>query len=199
MFLFALAVAVLLYLSWRPDWTLDSQQRPTTEQGITLLNSRYEGWDGAKRIWTLEATEIFRATDGKTVNFRGIENIRFYQEDDRVLAFNADTALLDLKQNVLLLTEVQGEINGGRLQTAGLKLDLNRKKIESAHPLSFAKEGLALQANQLEGDFETEEYFFSGDLEVVQGKQRSRGQIFTYYAKDDRFELKGDVEVELEL
>ena len=166
---------------------------------MTLFNSRYEGWEGAKRVWTLEATEIFRTADGEMVNFRGIENIRLYQEDDRILVINADTARLDLKQKVLILTGVQGEINGGRLHTAGLKLDLERKQIESSHPLSFKKEGLELQANQMEGNFETEEYLFSGDLEVVQGKQRSRGQIFTYYAKDDRFELKGDVEVELEL
>lgn len=199
MFLFGLVVAVLLYLSWRPDMTLVTPQKPAAEQGVTLFNSRYEGWEGAKRVWTLEATEIFRTADGEMVNFRGIENIRLYQEDDRILVINADTARLDLKQKVLILTGVQGEINGGRLHTAGLKLDLERKQIASSHPLSFKKEGLELQANQMEGNFETEEYLFSGDLEVVQGKQRSRGQIFTYYAKDDRFELKGDVEVELEL
>ena len=58
-------------------------REPAAEQGVTLLNSRYEGWEGAKRIWTLEAAEIFRTPDGETVNFRGIENIRLYQEDDR--------------------------------------------------------------------------------------------------------------------
>ena len=71
---------------------------------------------------------------------------------------NADTARLDLKQKVLILTGVQGEINGVRLHTAGLKLDLERKQIASSHPLSFKKEGLELQANQMEGNFETEEY-----------------------------------------
>ncbi|HHW12528.1 MAG TPA: LPS export ABC transporter periplasmic protein LptC [Firmicutes bacterium] len=194
-----LGVGVLLYMSWRPEIPLDPRQKPLNERGVALFNSRYEGWEGAKRIWTLEAAEIFRTTDGKTVNFRGIENIRLYQEDDRILAIKADTGRLDLKQNVLTLTGVQGEINGGRLHTAGLKVDLERKEIASTHPLSFAKEGLELQANRMEGNFETEEYLFSGDLEVVQGKHRSRGQVFTYYAKEDRFELKGDVEVELEL
>lgn len=199
MLLGGLTVPVLLYFSWRPDPTLDLHPRSGTVQGVTLLNSRYEGWEGARRIWSLEAAEIFRSPNGETVNFRGIENIRIYHDDDRSLIINAETARLDLKQNVLILTGVRGEINDGRLQTVGMKLDLDRKQIKSSYPLSFTKQGLALQANQLEGNFETEEYLFSGDLEVVQGKQRSRGQVFTYYAKEDRFELTGNVEVELEL
>lgn len=199
MILGGLGVTVLLYLSWRPEMPPASHQNTTGERGAALFNSRYEGWEGAKRIWALEAAEVFRTADGKTVDFRGIEQIRLYQEADRILAIKADTGRLDLKRNVLTLTGVQGEINGGWLHTAGLKVDLERKAIASSHPLSFAKGELALQANQLEGNFETEEYLFTGDLEVVQGKQRSRGQVFTYYAKEDRFELTGEVEVELEL
>ena len=86
MFLFGLVVAVLLYLSWRPDMTLVTPQKPAAEQGVTLFNSRYEGWEGAKRVWTLEATEIFGRPTGTWLIFAGLRYIRLYQEDDRILS-----------------------------------------------------------------------------------------------------------------
>jgi len=194
-----LVALVLFALSLRPLSEPGADLDPAVEQGVTLLNSRYEGWEGTKRIWTLEAAEIFRSADGRRINFRGIETIRYYQGDDRFLVINADTAMLDLKRNVLKLNGVRGEINGGQLYTAGLELDLEQKQIKSSALLSFTKEGLDLQASQMEGDLQTEEYRFTGDLEVVQKNHRSRGQTFTYYGKEDRFELSGDVEVELKL
>jgi len=193
-----LAVLILFYLSMRPLLT-PAMEEDATERGATFLGGRYEGWEGTKQSWLLEAAEIYRPTDGQKVTFRGIHRICFFQEDGHNLVLKAASATLDLKRNSLTLIEVGGEVGGGRLYADKMELDLDKNQVSCAPPLSFTKERLIVQAERMEGNFQTGEYCFSGDLEVVQKDHRIRGHSFIYQANADRFEIRGAVEVELTL
>ncbi|HBT16454.1 MAG TPA: LPS export ABC transporter periplasmic protein LptC [Firmicutes bacterium] len=198
LFLVGLVVLVFVYRSLQP-------QEETTplvlseEKGLTLLNASYEGWDEAKRSWLLEAAQIFQTKDGKNSTFQGVKKIQFFQKDQRSLSLKADEATLDLKKNLLMLTNVQGYMTEGEFTTEEMSINTKTKKITSSKRISFSKEGLKVEADQMEGDFETEEYIFCGNLHVQQKNNRSRGETFRYYAQEDRFEIQGGVEVELEL
>ncbi len=199
MILLGLTGLVLFYFSLRPVVTPAVEEGLLPPQGVTFLEGRYEGWEGTKRIWSLEAEEIFRTADGRRISFQGIKEIRFFQEDGHALFFRADQAVLDLKRNVLTLDRVEGELNGGELLTDKMELNLEAKTIKCSQPLSLVKEELQLEAKQMEGNFQTEEYRFFEDLAVVQKNHRFWGRSFDYYAKEDRFEIQGAVEVELQL
>ena len=197
--IFGLTGLVLFFLSFRPVFTPAVEEGSSLSPGTTFFDGRYEGWEGTKRIWSLEAEEIFRTADGRQISFQGITEIRFYQEDGRELLVCADQAVLDLKRKVLILDRVLGELNGGELRTDKMELNLEAKTIKCPQPLSLVKEELQLEAKQMEGNFQTEEYRFFEDLVVVQKDHRFWGGAFDYYAKEDRFEIQGAVEVELEL
>jgi LPS export ABC transporter protein LptC len=190
---------VLFFLSFRPLFTPAVEEGALPLRGTTFFDGRYEGWEGTKLIWSLEAEEIFRTTDGRRISFQGINEIRFYQENGRELLVRADQAVLDLRRKILILDRVEGELNGGELLTDKMELNLDAKTIKCPQPLSLVKEELQLEAKQMEGNFQTEEYRFFGDLAVIQKDHRFWGGSFDYYAKEDRFEIQGSVEVELEL
>ncbi|NLY90035.1 MAG: LPS export ABC transporter periplasmic protein LptC [Firmicutes bacterium] len=193
-----LAGLILFYFSLRPLLTPATEEH-REEQGATFLGGRYEGWEGTKQSWCLEAAEIFRPADGRKIIFRGIDQICFFQEDGNNLVLKAAAATLDLKRNSLTLDKVRGEVGGGRLEADKMELDLDKKLVRCDPPLSFTKERLKVQAQRMEGNYQTGEYCFSGDLEVVQKDHRIRGHSFVYQANADRFEIRGGVEVELTL
>lgn len=200
LFLLSFCGILLVFFSLRPlPERVTEQSLKTEQQGVTLLGSRYEGWEGTAKIWAMEAAEIFRTADGRRITFRGVKNIVFWPENGQPFTLKADKGFLDLKVNLLTLKEISGDLNGGELLTREMEIDLDKKEINCPQLLTFKKEGLALQANRMAGNFETGEYQFSGDLEVIQKDQRLRGRIFTYYAKEDRFQIQGEVEVELDL
>ena len=193
-----LVCLVLIYLSLRPVLTPGAEERPG-EQGVTFWGGRYEGWEGTKQSWLLEAAEIFRDADERRITFRAVRRLCFFQEDGPDLVLKAASATLDLKRNRLTLQGVEGDVGGGRLQAEQLELDLDQKLVKSDLPLSFTKERLRVQAARMEGNYQAGEYCFSGDLDVVQKDHRIRGHSFVYQAKADRFEIRGGVEVELTL
>ncbi|HHT48805.1 MAG TPA: LPS export ABC transporter periplasmic protein LptC [Firmicutes bacterium] len=193
-----LGAIILFYLSLRPIPIPVSEAEPT-ERGVTFLDGRYEGWEGNKRSWFLEAAEIFRPAEGQKVTFRAINQLCYFQEDGPDLVLTAGSATLDLKRDRLTLVGVDGEVGGGKLSTEEIEFDLEKKLVKCSPPLSFTKEQLKVEAERMEGNLQTGEYCFFGGLEVVQKDQRIRGESLTYYVNEDRFEIRGAVEVELTL
>ncbi|HEY8392012.1 MAG TPA: LPS export ABC transporter periplasmic protein LptC [Capillibacterium sp.] len=193
-----LACLVLFYLSLRPVFAPATEEQPG-EEGVTFMGGRYEGWEGTRQSWFLEAAEIFRSADERKITFRGIRRICFFQEDGYDLVLKAASATLDLRRNILTLTGVEGEVGGGRLEAEQIELDLDKKLVKSNLPLSFTKESLMVQAARMEGNIQAGEYCFTGELGVAQKEHRIRGQSFVYQVKVDRFEIRGGVEVELTL
>lgn len=197
LYLLGLVMMILIYLSFRPQ--PEGEPVITVEKGLTLLQASYEGWDEKQRSWRLEAAQIFETKDGKNLHFEGIENIEFFQAGERSLSLTAEAAQLEQKENLLTIKQVHGRINEGEFTTTKISVNTKTKKVDCPQKIFFAKAGLKVEADRMEGDLESEEYFFTGDLQVEQKNSRSRGETFRYWAQEDRFEIEGEVEVELEL
>lgn len=196
-FLSILLVLILFYLTLRSEREVPVSS--LENKGLLLYNASYEGWDEEKRLWVVEAERIWQAKDGKNLFFHGVKNLQFFQNDDHSISLLASEAKIELKKELLTISEVRGFISEGEFTTKEVKINTKTRQVFCDNRISFQKEGLKVEADRMEGDLEAEEYLFSGNLKVKQKNNYSRGKTFRYFAKEDCFEILGEVEVELEL
>ncbi|NLW55538.1 MAG: LPS export ABC transporter periplasmic protein LptC [Firmicutes bacterium] len=195
--LLGLGVLILIYLSFLPQPEVESVL--TGEEGLNLRQACYEGWDGQERLWRLEAAEIYELKGERNLYFAGLEKIEFFQGGEPSLTLTAEEAELRQKEKLLLIKQVRGELQEGEFMTAEVYVDTETRKVTCPQKVTFVKAELRVEANRMEGDLKSEEYLFTGDLQVEQKNSRSRGEVFRYWAQEDRFAIEGGVEVELEL
>ncbi len=192
-----LLVLVLFYLGLHSEREIPASY--LENKGFLLYNASYEGWDEAKRLWVVEAEQIWQAKDGRNLFFQGIKKFQFFQEDERSFSLHANEAKMEFKKELLTIYEVSGFMVEGEFTTKEVKINTKTKQVLCENRIIFQKEGLKVEADRMEGDLNAEEYLFSGNLKVKQKNNYSRGKTFRYFAKEDCFEIQGEVEVELEL
>ncbi len=198
LFLLGLGIFLLIFFSFLPQ--PEAEPEPVqTQKGLTLRQTSYEGWDGKERLWRLEAAQIYELKGEKNLYFTGLEKIEFFQAGKPAISLTAAEVELRRKEKKLLIKEVRGRLHEGEFATAEVYVDLETRKVTCPQKVTFVKAELRVEANRMDGDLKSEEYRFTGDLLVEQKNSRSRGEIFRYWAQEDRFAIEGGVEVELEL
>lgn len=175
---------------------------PVSREGMTLVGTALIGWEKQEINYKLVAREIWRSKDEKTLIIRGVEEAFFFKCADRQeeFSFTADWARIDNTKELMTIGgEITGWVDSGTFKTEEAEVKMDSKDITVSSPVTFFKEELRIEAQRMEGNLDTEKFLFTGDIKVYEKDYHLRGERLRYFGKEGRFELEGELEVELEL
>lgn len=175
---------------------------PVSREGMTLVGTALIGWEKQEINYKVVAREIWRSKDEKTLVIRGIEEAFFFKCADRQeeFSFTADWARIDNTKELMVIGgEITGWVDSGTFETEEAEVNMDSKDITVSSPLTFFKEELRIEAQRMEGNLDTENFLFTGDIKVYEKDYHLRGERLRYFGREGRFELEGELEVELEL
>ncbi|HHU83347.1 MAG TPA: LPS export ABC transporter periplasmic protein LptC [Firmicutes bacterium] len=170
------------------------------KEGFTLYGVTLVGRDQRGRLWEVRAEEVWQAKNGNEVICSNVEQVVVYTEDqEEDFAFSSGWAHLQRKKDHLHLGGgIRCQLEGGFFNTEEAEINLDTRMITCPQPVVFTREDLQISAGRMEGNIDTEDLIFTGEVVIEKkGEICIRGETLHYWGEKKHYELLGGVEMEL--
>ncbi|NLY88999.1 MAG: LPS export ABC transporter periplasmic protein LptC [Firmicutes bacterium] len=196
--LWTLVIAAFVTWTFLPR----KEEKPVSpgKEGFTLYGVTLVGRDRQGRLWEVRAEEIWQQKYGNEVVCTNVERAVVYTEDqEEDFSFSSGWAhLLRNKDYLKLGGGIRGRLEGGFFSTEEAEINLDTREIVCPQPVVFTREDLQISAGRMEGNIDTENLLFTGEVIIEKkGEFRIRAETLRYWGRMKHYELLGGVKLEL--
>jgi lipopolysaccharide assembly outer membrane protein LptD (OstA) len=203
MFIMGIIITVGCFGGWWDGFFPKPALKPVPKPalpGLVMNRTELDGWDNGQKVWLIKARKIWQSDDSNIIYFEKISDGVIFSVKDRRVDFSAGWARWEKLRNELYIGgNIKAQITEGTLTTPEAVMNFFNHELSCRQGIRFKGDNLAIKASQVRLNFDKEELYLEGGVELDQKENQIKSGALIYNLKDEQYRLEKPEGVILEL